>query len=240
MPPARYGKVVKQSRLRAALSRLRPPFVVFPSLMVLLLPLALAGCASGGTSPLGAMLQDTWGGKDDLAARAAEISFASLALEAEDRSGLVVLGALAGPQSFWPTGNQGLITLRHEGLHATAGLEADLLDTRYSLNTGEADVPWRLTAPPSFSLTRTWQHENGLTEQLSAEGTLTCSAPGPVELPLATLNLESCEMHLQWENGQRTRGQLWRDPQTLRLWAGQEQAWPNGPTLGWRVARPWW
>ncbi len=186
------------------------------------------------------MLRDAWGSDDTLASRAAEIPFATLALEADDRSGLVVLGALAEPESFWPTGNRGLVTLRHEGLHATAGLTADLLDTRYSRHGEEADAPWRLSAPARFSVTRTWQHENGLTEQMSAEGTLECFEPEPYPLPLATLTLEPCNMALRWENKQTTRGRVWRDPETRRLWAAEEQAWPDGPRLSWEVARPWW
>ncbi|WP_445004361.1 hypothetical protein [Halomonas mongoliensis] len=191
------------------------------------------------------MLRDAWGGSDDLAARAAEIPFASLSLDADDRSGLVVLGALAEPESYWPTGSRGLVTLRHEGLHATAGLSADLLDTHFVLHEaarreGEAEVPWRLDAPTTFTLTRRWQHEDGLTEQMSAEGTLSCSAAEPYALPLATLTLEPCAMALQWENGKTTRGQLWREPESRRVWAAEERAWPDGPRLQWEVARQWW
>lgn len=265
MPPAQYGRDAQQSRLRAALSRLCPsPAACCPlgarpvsrsivsrsavSLVALLAPLALAGCASGGATPMGDTLRDAWGGGDDLAGRAAEITFASLALEADDRRGLVVLGALAKPESYWPTGNRGLVTLRHEGLHATAGLAADLLDTRYSLDQGEAEseaereaeAPWQLATPARFSVTRTWQHANGLTEQMSAEGTLECVEPEPYDLPLATLALEPCHMALRWESGQTTQGRVWRDPHTRRVWAAEEQAWPDGPKLSWEVARPWW
>ena len=238
MPTATTGRVATpQSRPRAALPRLLPSRCL---LAAVLAPLALAGCASGGATPMGELFRDALGGDGALAERAAEIPFASLALDAEDRSGLVVLGALAEPESYWPTGNRGLVTLRHEGLHATAGLAADLLDTRYSLPEGDVEAPWRLEAPAPFTLTRTWQHEDGLTVQMSASGTLSCDSPAPRELPLAILTLEPCEMRLSWEKGQRTQATLWRDPESRRLWAGEEQAWPGGPTLGWEVARPWW
>jgi len=237
MPPDTPGSAVMQSRPRAALSRLCPSPL---ALGVLLAPWLLAGCASGGATPMGDMFRDAWGSDSDLSARAAEIPFASLVLEADDRRGLVVLGALAEPESYWPTGNRGLVTLRHEGLHATAGLGADLLDTRFTLPEGGTEAPWRLQAPVAFGLTRNWQREDGLTEQMSAEGTLACSAPAPRALPLATLTLEACKMTLRWENGRTTRGELWRDPQTRRVWAANEQAWPGGPRLQWEVARPWW
>ena len=237
MPPERHGSANTPSRPRAALLCLRPSPVALGAILAMLL---LTGCASGGASPMGEIFRDAWGGSDGATDRAAEITFASLVLNADDRSGLVVLGALAEPESFWPTGNRGLVTLRHGGLHATAGLTADLLDTRYTVSEGEAEVPWRLSAPADFSVTRTWQRGDGLTEQMSAEGSLACAAAEPYALPLATLTLEPCAMTLVWENGRTTRGELWRDPQTLRLWAAEEQAWPDGPRMSWEVARQWW
>lgn len=242
MSSAASGSSAKQSRLRAALLRLCPTSQrLCPTLLVALLaPMLLAGCASGGVTPLGEMFRDALQ-RDDIAARAAEVPFASLALDAEDRSGLVVLGALAEPESYWPTGNSGLVTLRHEGLHATAGFAEDLLDTHYQLEAEHAaQAPWRLASPPVFQITRTWQRADQLTQRMSAAGTLRCAAAEAYELPLATLTLEPCALTLQWEDGSTTNGTLWREPASLRLWAAEEQAWPNGPTLRWEVARQWW
>src|SRR5690554_6724592 len=154
MPPDTPGSAVMQSRPRAALSRLCPSPRAIGALLV---PWMLASCASGGATPMGDMLRDAWGSESNASARAADISFASLALQADDRRGLVVLGALAEPESYWPTGNRGLVTLRHEGLHATAGLGADLLDTRFTLPEGGTEAPWRLQAPVAFGLTRSWK-----------------------------------------------------------------------------------
>ena len=254
MSSAPVGSSTKQSRPRAALLRVRAITLLQAVLaraaltraalaIVLLVPLALAGCATGGTSPLGAIFRDALQ-RDDIAARAAEIPFASLALEAEDRSGLVVLGALVEPESYWPTGNRGLVTLRHEGLHATAGFAADLLDTHYQLlDTGSentAQPPWRMATPPPFRVTRTWQRSDELTQRMSATGSLSCAAAEAYALPLATLTLQPCTLTLRWEDGSRTGGTLWREPSSLRLWAVEEQAWPGGPTLTWEVARQWW
>lgn len=204
-----------------------------------LLPVALTGCASGGASPLVTIFSDALSQEEGLADRAAEISFASLRLDTGDRRGLVVLAAQANDETYWPTGNQGLITLRHEGLHTTTGLERNLLDTAFpSLPPGEA--PWRQASPATFRMTRTWQDPDGLPRHMAAAGRLACGEPEAYALPLATLTLEPCEMTLQWANGESTTGKLWREPQSLRLWAGEEQAWPDGPTLQWEVARQWW
>ena len=235
--PSLPGSAASQSRPRAAFSRLSRGFTRLG--LAVGCAVTLAGCASGGASPAAAILGDALGDQGDLAARAAEIPFASLSLDAGDRRGLVVLGAQANAETYWPTGNVGLVTLRHEGLHVTAGLAADLLDTHYRGLT-EGDVPWREASPAEFAITRTWQDAEGLPRRMSARGSLHCDAAQPFELPLATLNLEACEMTLRWENGAPTEGQLWREPQSRRLWAGEEQAWPDGPTIRWEVARQWW
>lgn len=233
MPFMRHGSMTLQSRPRAALSRLSQASLLGAMLAV------LAGCTSTGSSPLLSVFSDALVPADDASERAAEIPYASLIVDAGDRQGLIVLGAQANAETYWPTGNSGLITLRHEGLHVTVGLIADLLDTHYS-GLAEVEVPWRAEAPVSFAVTRAWQDAEGLPRRLSAQGNLHCGPAQPYELPLATLTLEPCEMTLRWENGATTEGQLWREPQSRRLWAGEEQPWPDGPTIRWEVARQWW
>jgi hypothetical protein len=75
---------------------------------------------------------------------------------------------------------------------------------------------------------------------LRAEGQLSCGPAEQRELPLATLALEPCALTLDWQDGSTTQGTLWRDPDSFHLWAGEEQAWPEGPTIRWEVARQWW
>jgi hypothetical protein len=204
----------------------------------------LAGCASGGASPLGEALQGLLPGDDPAAERATALPYASLVLDTGDRRGLVVMGAQAGDTSLWPTGNRGLITLHQEGLQATAGLPRDLLDTRYWPTGGDAStssyVPWRETAPETFRMERSWQETGGAVARLSAEGRLECLALEPRELTLASLGLERCEQHLTWDDGRVTTATLWREPVSRRLWAVAETAWPGGPRIAWEVARPWW
>jgi hypothetical protein len=186
------------------------------------------------------LFSDTLVPSGDQAERAAEIPFASLSINTGKRSGLVVLGAISEPDTFWPTGNNGLISLRHDGLQATAGLSEDLLDTRYPRGGQDALPPWQQQTPGSFDLTRTWQDAQGLMHSLRAEGQLSCGPAEQRELPLATLALEPCALTLDWQDGSTTQGTLWRDPDSFHLWAGEEQAWPEGPTIRWEVARQWW
>jgi len=251
MPPDASLTVTRKSRPRAALSRMRR---TFPSAVLpfIALPLLLAGCASGGTSPLGdAMLRALPGG-DTNAERAEAIPYASLALDAGDRSGLVVMGAQAGDTTLWPTGNRGLIALYREGLQATAGLPRDLLESHYRpaehAATDEAleqdseasYVPWRSAEPAAFHLSRSWQEADGSVARLSARGQLDCHAPEFSDLPIASLPLQRCEQRLAWDDGSVTTGTLWRDPESYRLWAVEETPWPGGPVIEWEVARPWW
>lgn len=233
LPPS--GSATRQSRPRAALLCLRAAFFAGTAL----LSVTLAGCASDGASPMAALFSDALSQEDSLAERAAEIPYASLWLDAGDRRGLVVLAAQANGETYWPTGNQGLITLRNEGLHTTTGLERNLLDTAFPA-LPDTQAPWRQQDPTAFRLTRTWQDPAGLPRRMAATGHLACGEPEDYALPLATLTLEPCEMTLQWANGDTTTGKLWREPRSLRLWAGEEQAWPDGPTLQWEVARQWW
>ena len=231
MPPG-----TAKSRLGAALSRWRFAAVVGP--------LLLAGCTSGGPSPLGSALQEGLIDGGPPAERAEAIPYASLQLDAGDRRGLVVMGAQAGDTTLWPTGNQGLVTLYREGLQATAGLERDLLDTRYRpAEGGEAQagyVPWREAEPGTFYLSRSWQTPDGGVARQSAQGRLACGAPEPRELLLASLALQRCEQRLTWDDGRETTATLWRESDTRRLWAVAETPWPGGPLIEWEVVRPWW
>lgn len=216
-------------------------FALLRALVVsLLASWMLAGCANGASSPLVDMFSDAFSQADDQAERAAEIPFASLAIDTGERSGLVVLGAISEPDTFWPTGNHGLISLRHGGLQATAGLDEDLLDTRYRHGGKEALPPWQQQTPGSFDVIRTWQDAEGLMHTMSARGQLACGPAQQHELPLATLMLEPCALTLEWQDGATTQGILWRDPASMHLWAGKEQAWPEGPEIRWEVARQWW
>lgn len=205
--------------------------------------LLLAGCANGELSMLGSTLSD-WAASDRASRQQAEsIPYASLALETPDRSGLVVLGAAAGAATYWPTGNHGLITLFHDGVQATEGLPQDLLETRYYPAGGEADadyVPWQTPPPEDFRLVRRWEGKDGLPRQMTASGRLTCEAARPHALPLGERSLQPCAMRLEWQDGKTTRASLWRDPETLRLWAVDSTPWPGGPRIRWEVARAWW
>lgn len=206
----------------------------------LLVPWLLAGCASGGASPLATMFGDALAPAGDYAAQAESLPFASLIIDTGDRRGLVVLGAASGADTFWPTGNEGLIALRHGGLQATAGLEQDLLATRYRRGGEAIAAPWQQPTPAPFALVRSWQNGEGLVRTMRARGQLDCAPPQQRELPLATLSLEPCALTLDWQDGRTTEGTLWRTPSNRRLWAVNEQAWPGGPEIRWEVARQWW
>lgn len=208
----------------------------------------LSGCASGGGSPLGDALSVLLPGGASSTQQASAISFASLMIDTGDREGLLVLGAMGGPATFWPTGNNGMVSLYHGGLQATAGLPEDLLTTRYfpkvepGATSPEASsyVPWQQTAPVEYRLERLWQDSDGLTRALSATARLTCEAPAVVAYPLGEQQVEACTSQRYWDDGSRTRATLWRDAHSKHLWAVEEVPWPNGPRIQWEVARPWW
>ncbi len=204
----------------------------------------MAGCAGLESTPVAGILPGLGSEGERIEDRARELPFASISLDAGDRSGLVVLGSLVGPFSFWPTGDGGMVAFRHEQLQATGGLLADLLGSHYTPLAPSPDssdfAPWREPAPPDFRVTRSWQTEEGLVHHLSATGNLSCATPRYHDLPLERRLLQPCQETLHWQNGSTTHSTLWRDPEDFRLWAAEVIAWPQGPRIEWQVARPWW
>lgn len=230
-PGAALGRLSYVHKRRAPL-----PILVVSLLMILL----LSGCANGGTSALADVFTDAFAPPKDQAKRAADLPFASLSIDTDERSGLIVLGASSNHSTFWPTGHGGLLALRHDGLQATVGLNQDLLDTRYQQDGQDAPPPWQKQIPEDFNITRTWEDAEGLMHSLSADGQLTCGPEEQHKLPLVTLTLEPCALTLEWQDGSTTQGTLWRSPHNFHLWAVEEQPWPDGPTIRWEVARQWW
>lgn len=222
-------------RLRAALSRHRLA-------LGLLLGALMAGCSSSGTTPASQALQVLLPDREDHAASAAAIDHASLIIDTGDRRGMVVLGAMTGNLTYWPTGQGGLISLEAEALSATAGLREDLLASHYQVSGADdpALPPWRYATPPPFTLERTWRDADGQTQHQRARGKLRCDMAEAVELPLETRPLQSCQMELAWDGGAETRGVMWRDPTTLRLWAVETTPWPGALRMRWEIARRWW
>lgn len=204
----------------------------------------LAGCASGGTSPLGEAISQLVDDGTQAGERAAGIRYASLALDSDTRRGLVVLGTAAGETTYWPTGNEGVLVLYRDGLQATSGFSGDLLATRYLPLAegveGDAYVPWQEALPGAFRVERHWLEADGTPRQLGARGELHCSGHETLTLPLGTRRLQRCDMTLAWESGETTRSTLWREPESFRLWAAEERPWPGGPWIEWQVARAWW
>ncbi|MWJ28481.1 YjbF family lipoprotein [Halomonas sp. ZH2S] len=217
---------------------------------LLVAALILNGCASGGATPLEDAVKSLLPGDAGHVQQASEIAFASLVVDTGDRSGVLVLGALGGSTTFWPTGNNGMLSLYHEGLQATAGLPEDLLTTRYmpfqaskmpqANKAATAYVPWQQATPLEYRLERLWEDSDGLTRALGADARLSCATPKVVTLPLGEQRVEVCTAQRHWDDGSRSRATLWRDSQSRRLWAVDEVAWPDGPRIQWEVARPWW
>lgn len=211
-----------QGRLRAVLSCAVPVAL-------------LAGCASGGTTPLSASLAELFPDDQATARQATEIPHASLSVQLGDVSGLMVMGSQAGEMTYWPSGEGVVLELRDGGLHATSGLDANLLGTHYT-----GPPPWRREAPARVEMKRHWRDADGHVVQGTGEGQLRCDATEMLALPLAERELERCSLVLEWADGSTTDSTLWRDPSSHRLWAVDETPWPGAPTMQWQVARHWW
>lgn len=206
----------------------------------------LSGCANGELTPLGGSVRGLLApsGEKPLLTQAQRLPYASLMIETESLQGLVVLGAEAGETTIWPAGNATSLALHQDGLQATAGLSRDLLSLHYM----DAEAPgitlepnpWRWPEPPAYRVMSRWQAHDGTQHAAEARGVLRCGAPAPTSLPLGSLPLQACHETLYWSSGEVSHSTLWRDPESLRLWAVELSPWPQGSTIGWQVARPWW
>ncbi|MCK2182989.1 YjbF family lipoprotein [Halomonas getboli] len=194
----------------------------------------LSGCASSGSTPLGASLDAIlFGG--DTGAQAAAVPYASLDARLGDIQGLWVMGAQAGDITYWPGRNGVVLELEQGGLQAFQGLDTQLLGTRY-----RPAPPWRQASPSPVTVTRQVQNADGDIQRFQAEGTPHCAPARITELPLGKRALEACHLEWHWASGDITTATYWRDPATHRLWASAETPWPDGPDVSWRVARHWW
>lgn len=211
--------------------------------------LILTGCTGGGVSPLGSSIGAAFPGgmgASSPSERAESLRFASLVLESASRSGLVVLGALAGDTTLWPTGQQGALVLYRDGLAATVGFRRDLLSLRYTPLNNDAEtadagwVPWRSDTPVSYRVASHWQNASG--DVLAAEGDaeLRCEPAQTRALPLSSRPLELCRELITWDSGGVSQSRFYRSPQDRRLWAAEVSPWPEGDQIAWEVARAWW
>lgn len=195
----------------------------------------LGGCANGGTTPLASSFQALWPGTAEDERRAAELPYASLIVRLGNVQGLLVMGAQAGDSTLWPSAQGTTLELHHGGLQSFSGPDVALLGTTYA-----PQAPWRLSSPAHFTLSRHWRNDDGFIQRGEAEGVMRCSGLEAIDLPLGERVLERCEVSLSWASGATTEARWWRDPDSRRLWALEEQPWPEAPTLRWQVARYWW
>lgn len=211
--------------------------------------LLLAGCADGGFSPLGSSVAPGitgGGGNVSSAAQAEAITFASLVLNTQARSGLVVLGAVAGDTTLWPTGQQGSLTLYRDGLAATVGFRQELLSLRYTPTTGDAPasdagwVPWQSATPVSYRIISQWREASGEVKAAEGQAELRCEPAQVRPLPLGSRPLEQCREWVDWGNGDISESLFYRGPRDHRLWAAEVTPWPRGEQIAWEVARAWW
>ena len=228
----------RKGRLRAAFSRAGVVSV-----------LAASGCASDGTTPLGATLQGLVHDQKAVNDQAAEIPYASLSVRLGSMRGLMVMGAQAGDHTWWPGAEGTSLSLYGGGLYAASGMEEELLATRYPPAAGRdtgnphpepAHHPWRRDTPHEFRVVRDVRTAAGAVVRHEGTAWLECGPATPHELPLGARMLEACTQQVHWADGSRTRAELWRDPETRHLWAFDGQAWPDAPRVAWQVARHWW
>lgn len=211
--------------------------------------LLLAGCADGGLSPLGSSVDPgltRGGGNASPAAQADAITFASLVLNTPERSGLVVLGAVAGDTTLWPTGQQGSLALYRDGLAATVGFRRELLSLRYTPSGEETPasdagwVPWQASTPVSYRIASQWREASGEVQAAEGRAELRCEPAQTQRLPLGSRPLEVCREWVDWGNGDISESRYYRSPQERRLWAAKVTPWPRGEQIAWEVARAWW
>ena len=228
-----------KGRLRAAFSRAGVVGVL----------LASTGCGSHGATPLGATLQGMVHDQEAVHAQAAEVPYASLSVRLGSLRGLMVMGAHAGANTWWPGAEGSSLALYGGGLYAASGMEQDLLATRYYPAAGRdadnprpapAHFPWRQDTPHEFHVVRDVRSAAGAMVRHEGTARLECEPATAHELPLGERELESCTQQVRWADGSRTRAELWRDPDTRHLWAFDGQPWPDAPRVAWQVARHWW
>lgn len=204
------------------------------------LSMMASGCTSLGNSPLGASLESVFFADNPIAEQANAVPYASLSFDAGGQPGLVVMASRVGDTSYWQLRDSSTVVLQHNYLERTAGFNSDLIDTTLNINTHDAAAPWALPLQHArYSLTRQWRTSHGELLQHSADVTLKCEAEiEEVSLPLTTLPLQRCTETLAWDTGDTTQSELWRSPETYRLWAVTTQPWPDAPIFSWQVARP--
>lgn len=208
----------------------------------------LSGCAQQGLD-IGSGLTFWADNQAALQREAENTSAASLKLDITGRSGLAILGAQSGDMTFWAFGSRRLVSLYQGGIQSSSGFEADLLATRYFLDTtapdemaDNGDVPWQTGNYARYQLERHWIDDEGNAIAMRADGEMSCQKTTQTfNLVLARdIELQPCSVNYTWQNGQTTQAQWWRTPQTARIWKASEQLWPDGPEASWEVARPWW
>lgn len=224
-----------RGRLRAAFSRAGLVGVLLGS----------AGCASHGTTPLGATLQGLVHDREAVNEQAAQIPYASLSVRLDSMRGLMVMGAQAGDHTWWPGAEGTALALLGGGLYAASGMEDELLATRYRAGdsrTGDTHpyYPWHQDTPQEFRIVREVRTASGAVARHEGHARLECDEATETELPLGARTLEKCTQQTTWADGSRTRASLWRAPDTRQLWAFDGQPWPDAPRVAWQVARHWW
>lgn len=202
--------------------------------------LVLSGCTIGSQRSPSDVIASLRG--PDLAAQAADLPYASLALDLAGHGGLVVLASQQASTTYWQFRDGATLALEDGYPVASAGLRDELLGTRILDAEGTPPPPYPWRQPGSevhYRIERQWQDAEGNLHQDSARVALDCAAPATVELPLTRRQLARCQETSHWAGGAITEATLWRDPEDRRLWAYTGQPWPEAPTLTWQIARPW-
>lgn len=216
--------------------------------------LLTAGCGTGSNvvrNTFGDILSGSLTRNDKLISeRAGQLPYASLDFTINGRGGLIVMARHDGAQTYFQSAGRNVIGLRHGYLAETAGFKANLLMTRLqygdSASAAGSDYvpPWQRAEPGqpiTYTLQRQWRGADGMLHTATAQAKLACNQKAvAVTLPLATIGLQRCNETAVWADGSETHSSLWRDPDERMLWRVRTVAWPGGPQIAWRVARPWW